>query len=565
MKEDRAGQVRHPLEEFEIFGIHFKVADDLTRKPHLLPHVNVYYLGSDMLPVLRSHLTTLNINDTLRLISLLASRRALDPAQFEARLREVGLGPKEIFRDYQFALMVRLLLEGETDPRFPRREANPQDILKCCQLATNALPEADKLLGRAIRGDVGALLIRKAYEQFPDQEREEYLGRNLVIYRQIAPSVQGEYGFRLQKAYEDATGLTLDDTWFIGFAVYAHVMSQPGRYFTKSEFTESKDLPGLTTEKIDRFFELNSTEYTGYRAALDAGGTGKPGYESYNLNPLLRWPILRVDEERFVLPLPRLLLRRITEGLYYDLVRTDQGRFGNVLGLSFEIYVDRLLQDLPGVPLLIPQLTYGDRRTEVTCEWIAVDKDVAILIECKTRALSALAKVTGDRHRIRKDLSREHGVVDGIIKLKRVRDAIESRAPGLEQLHHVTKVMGLLVTLDDFYLANSPYIRGIVDEILARRAQKACPPEFQLTHVGGLEWLACLLSVPGTSIAQVLQFKVGDPTLGLRELDFKSFVPQAAERFIPGEKVNLLLPLHEKALDLFTGELADAFRVPPRT
>jgi len=220
------------------------------------------------------------------------------------------------------------------------------------------------------------------------------------------------------------------------------------------------------------------------------------------------------------------------------------------------------LKDLPGVPQLVPELTYGDQRSEVTCEWIAVDKDVAILLECKTRALRALAKVTGDRDLIRDDLSRQHGVIDGIVKLKRVCEAIERHAPGLEELHNVTKVMGLLVTLDDFYQANWPYIRGIVDEVLAERGEKPCPSEFQMTHIGGLEWLAGLLRVPGTSIARVLEYKVADPTL--RELEFKNFVPRVADTFVPGTRIDLSPPLHDEALDLFKGELTERFRVRPQ-
>ena len=73
------------------------------------------------------------------------------------------------------------------------------------------------------------------------------------------------------------------------------------------------------------------------------------GYEPYNLNPLLKWPLIKIREGSFITPSPRDVLERASSGIYYDLMPADQGRFGAVLGDAFQEYVGVILAGLPGL------------------------------------------------------------------------------------------------------------------------------------------------------------------------------------------------------------------------
>lgn len=543
----------------ELLGLQIEAGPRLAGRPQLLPHLGIYYTGGDMLPVLRSCLKTYPVEDFLCLVSRVSSLRTSRRVEVEQEFAKLGVRPEQVLRDYQFSLMVRVLLEDEQERRSRNTQITLTDLIRCSELVTNVLCSADTTLSTRVPGQGWSLIHRIAYQQFPDQEADQYLPRALVIFRQIAASLEGPFSFQLDNAYQGKYGLTLADLWFMGFGLYSWVIGNPGKPFRQEVLTGSEEFKGLTAEKVRRFFGLVSCNYDQYRKNLDVPSTGKEGFEPYNLNPLLRWPILLMSSGEYILPLPRYLLQRASSGIYYDFVGEDQSRFGNILGRAFELYVGKILEGLPGVPQLLPEREYQlDGQVSTTCEWIILDDDTAVLVECKTRALNALAKITGDGASIRKDLARPHGVVDGIKKLQAVKSAIERRAVGLEPFHNVGRIFGLLVTLDDFYLPNSPFIRGIINEELSSQGQPPIPWEFQLLHVGGLEWLSSLLAKSNVSIGYIMDKKVNHTTF--RDWDFKNFVPEIATELALGASVGSWHKVLEEALHLFTGELATQFR-----
>ena len=78
----------------------------------------------------------------------------------------------------------------------------------------------------------------------------------------------------------------------------------------------------------------------------------------------------------------------------------------------------------------------------------------------------------------------------------------------------------------------------------------------QFSHVGGMEWLANLLSHSGTSIAQVIEEKTSIPALA--EMDLKNFVPDYAARVLPGEQI---VPWVTQFNDVYSEFITEA--IPP--
>ncbi len=236
----------------------------------------------------------------------------------------------------------------------------------------------------------------------------------------------------------------------------------------------------------------------------------------------------------------------------------DRGRFGAVLGTAFQDYVGLILKGLPGVPSIYPETRYTDKGTEqVTCDWIAVDQDTAVMIECKRSAVNALAKVTADRSHIKRDLGIQHGVVDGVMKLFDTEHAIRQGCPGLEFLQGIRRFYGLLVVLDDFYLPNSPYVRQLVHEALQDRGAEL-EDRIQFAHIGGLEWLVNLLGHQGTSIAALIEAKIAAHTYV--EMDFKNFAPDYATRNLPGVEITPWMPQFNTAYDEFIEQMLPKLR-----
>ena len=95
--------------------------------------------------------------------------------------------------------------------------------------------------------------------------------------------------------------------------------------------------------------------------------------------------------------------------------------------------------------------------------------------------------------------------------------------PG-EAGHHAAEIegrraVGLLVALEDFYLANGRLIRGIIDEELRRRGRPAMAPYVQLAHIKGLEAICAVSQTVDLGLAVAMADKCGDDDLRWQEVE----------------------------------------------
>jgi len=534
----------------EILGIHLKALS--LGKLIRLPQLGLYVpTSSDMSAAITTEIKRYNAVEYLRLLSALMSFRDADYERFVKEMTKEHRDPGEVLRPYQIRYLVRELLLSNASWC---SGANPhtRDIVMHCEWAQNSLCQADKNFIGIVPGDAWAVLWRMSYQQFKDLEGNTDLPRSLIIYRKLAVQVAQRHSYSVSERFQEATGIALDLFWFISLALYGWILSNRGRAITSRVLSSSKDLPGLTKEISTKFLNLVSCNRDTFVQATFHPKSGELGYEPYNLNPLIKWPLIRITEDSYIAPSPRDLLERASNGIYYDLIPLNQGRFGAVLGDAFEKYVGLILKGLPGVPQMFPETRYMYGRDEkVTCDWIILDKSTAVLIECKTSAINALAKVTGDRSHIKADLAVKHGIVDGILKILETEQAIRQCYPGLETFKDIQKFFGIVVVLDSFYMPNSPIIRQVLTEILNSRGA-SLEDRIQLTHIGGLEWLANVLTQQGVSIATVLESKVA--TTREAEMDLKNFIPEYASKHLPQKEVSPWMPQFEQVQSEFLSQ-----------
>jgi hypothetical protein len=129
-----------------------------------------------------------------------------------------------------------------------------------------------------------------------------------------------------------------------------------------------------------------------------------------------------------------------------------------------------------------------------------------------------MSRSTGDRVHLHTDLARKGGVVDSVKRVQEVQDsAAGSSAP------HATdqgkQTVGVIVALEDFYLANGPFIRSVVNEELKNQGRNIMGPDIQLTHVAGLEAACALAAASNRSLAEMMSLKVNQSSYQGLELD----------------------------------------------
>jgi hypothetical protein len=111
-----------------------------------------------------------------------------------------------------------------------------------------------------------------------------------------------------------------------------------------------------------------------------------------DLAPLVSFD--RNHPERVICPIPFYLLRRISTGIFYDLV--NKSDFDNAFGESFQMYVGEVIEFACKPPrfAITPEESYyiGSRKFHGV-DWILSDDTGHLFIEAKTKRLTLGANV----------------------------------------------------------------------------------------------------------------------------------------------------------------------------
>lgn len=248
----------------------------------------------------------------------------------------------------------------------------------------NAGNEGSKLrLSR--QDDLFNELLRISHHQFPWQQGNIY--RSLIRHLKIfsAPSVA--------PILEERTGLTVREFFFLGIALAGHLR----RRFDINGAQDYSEF-GISNAKAAAFFSRLSMSLDDLRPLLAAQPIDVTW--DYGWNPLEATPLVAIDAEypdRLCCPVPELLLRRFSTGLYYDLIKVSG--FGNAFGAAFESYIGEVLmvayQNEPAMVIKeTPYTVRGD--THHGPDWIVCDAGGNLVIECKTKRLTHAAREAGN-------------------------------------------------------------------------------------------------------------------------------------------------------------------------
>jgi hypothetical protein len=249
-------------------------------------------------------------------------------------------GPQKGVYEWELAVLVKQLLAeapdtGSTDLRSWRSFSATLNTLKDLD------NDISDRYGELYRSKIFVEMSRHAHHQFWWQ-RSYKLGPEVTRYLKIfsSPAVDA--------ILQSHLGMSTR-------ALYAIGLSFSGHFLGAYEFVApiKIHLTSVTAQDVDRFLSLYARDMEAMRALCREAQSFDENF-IYAFNPLLQYPLVSyAGGSRLIAPAPRLLLRRFTEGVYYDVIGKNKKR---------------------------------------SIDWIASDTTGELFIECKTKRMRLDAK-----------------------------------------------------------------------------------------------------------------------------------------------------------------------------
>ena len=315
--------------------------------------------------------------------------------------------------------------------------------------------------------DLEGFLIRTAWEQFPLQEmKNRMIPRTLMLLRD-ANDALGRTPIDIEAAWEKMTGLSLEQFLIIGFAYLTGVgkSNRVVRHYASRGIFEGK----VAVEQCEAFLGLASATYEEFRELSSAFRIDDPLYSKTEFNVLAQRPLIAVRDE-LIAPVPRLLLRRITDGVRYDLrdrFREEKGNpFSEYFGKLFEHYTGELLKWAFGEDKVFPEPVYGKEHRRGP-DWVVIDDGTALLFECRSSGLLLESKTAAGQKQIRGDLKRI--LIETAKKYPQKVDDLRDGSAGVD-VTSVTNFVPVIITYESAYF--EPVLRSLAIRELDQRAQE---------------------------------------------------------------------------------------------
>jgi hypothetical protein len=273
-------------------------------------------------------------------------------------------------------------------------------------------------------------------------------------------------GSQLESAVERQTGLPIRKFYQLAFALSGNFLKSAG-----INMATDYSAIGISKEESAAFFRKMSAPLHVLREQTRALQRYDDGWV-YAWNPLQATPLVAFDPsypERAYCPIPMYMLRRASDGLFYDLVKTPG--FDNAYGAAFQNYVGTVLRELPKPPkfevLVETPYDLGKAYRKHGVDWTVIDETANLFIDCKTKRLRQDAKfiVSGT------------GLGDAMDALgsyvvqhyKNIADALAGRT---KWLPNDKPSFAIIVTLEDWWIFTPPIV-SMLDESVARHLVEA--------------------------------------------------------------------------------------------
>lgn len=301
--------------------------------------------------------------------------------------------------------------------------------------------------------------------------------RSLKLFHYIPQQLRGRRNipqFDFDSAFQEITKVQIVNFIDVGYAALAAALNNgfTGGWFQKARTQELR----LEDEVVIRVLDQLAGDQWRLRQLYDDYRQPDRTYGAYDYNPLFVHPLVRpwpkrehtvLDDDRMIAPLPQLVLTRLSEGIYQQMFAEHRDKFSRYFGRLFETYVGEVLQhSVPQLLLLSEEDIRRSYKNGKVPDWVIIDGNTAILVECKATGFLRKALATGDKVAIDNSVSQ---VIGGLTQLHEFKDACERRAVGLDKLQAYTDFKMMVVTFEPFHLINSVIFQEKMNEQLSEK------------------------------------------------------------------------------------------------
>ncbi|WP_146014333.1 hypothetical protein [Paraburkholderia rhynchosiae] len=296
------------------------------------------------------------------------------------------------------------------------------------------------------------------HEQFQWQD-EDFLGK-AARYRKI-------FAHPLTKeAVEGDLRMSLQSLYIMGIAIAGSLGYQMG-----VQWRDYYRLPEVPRDHVDRFFELCAAERDELRSQIRAEQKYDKTW-ALTYNPLRGKPLFYSSERPQIVFgfSSKLLLWRITDGVYYDVAKGRSG-FGKAFGTAFEHYVGDVLKTVLTAPTfrVMAETSFDVKKGHgrAGSDWHVSDEGCHVFIECKTKRIRLTAKADMDHEHFAEDLRKmAQFVVQNYKNIHEARTGVRRDFPNRD-----LPFFNAIVTLENWRLGHpliEPELRRLVVDELER-------------------------------------------------------------------------------------------------
>lgn len=250
-------------------------------------------------------------------------------------------------------------------------------------------------------------------------------------------------------AWVDVLGVNLHGFMRTGFGLYVAMLQNEGQV-SRDVLAQSNVrpiweplIPAEVFTVIDDHFTQDFVKHHTISAAAQ-----KPGWEKWSFNSLTARPLITYGND-LVGPIPHFLLDRISStGLWYIGQEAWGSTFTDAVGGAFEDYVGQNL-GLISAATVLPEIKYSTPTGDaLSCDWLVVTDEAVILVEVKC-ARPLFGSRTGEIAAF-DDADKKIG--KAVQQLESTAAHIKDRHPAFAGIPHDRPLIGLVVTLEPYYL-----------------------------------------------------------------------------------------------------------------
>lgn len=331
--------------------------------------------------------------------------------------------------------------------------ARPRDVLVACQMYNNL--HAEELQQPELRSAF-AILARIAYEQFQYQEPPfAEMARPLAFF----DNYSGRKSLEVVSEEPLAELIGAPLTTALGIALMLHASAGVNAGFFNPRWMDQPNFARVLEELprhevlavIDSAFAGSFDDFK-RRNAEAAEKAPLPFLDRYQFNPLTSRPLLRLADGRLLAPVPQLITRKLAPlELYYAGLEKWGQAFTRDMGELLEDYLGRQFAAIPDA-VVHSEVTYRLGKNDVkSVDWIVVFADLVILVEAKATRAPAGARAANETA----EGTYARVVGEAFDQINRTYRALQDGAPEFSHIPKDRPVMGMVGTLDPWYMANS--------------------------------------------------------------------------------------------------------------